>query len=123
MKTGSDADRRKADSATRALAAASPNLQWVAVQSFAYMGETDAAFALTDAWQSPAVIDTQDIAFLFSRSTESMRRDPRFMKLAARIGLVDYWLDSGHWPDFCRTEQLPYDCKEAALAASASAAK
>ena len=96
MKTASDADRRKADSAWHAVAADSPWLQWAAVQSLAWIGETDAAFALADAWQSPAAIDMQNTAFLFSRSIESMRRDPRFMKLAARIGLVDYWQSSGH---------------------------
>jgi hypothetical protein len=101
MKTGSDADRRKADSAQLALAVASPSLQWVTVLGFAYIDEIDAAFALTDAWQSPVAIDTQDTAFLFSRSTESIRREPRLMKLAARIGLVDYWQSTGHWPDFC----------------------
>jgi hypothetical protein len=33
------------------------------------------------------------------------------MRLAARIGLVDYWQASGHWPDFCGESGLPYDCK------------
>jgi len=31
--------------------------------------------------------------------------------LAARVGLVDYWRTSGHWPDFCFEPGLPYDCK------------
>ena len=42
------------------------------------------------------------------------------MPFAARIGLADYWLDSGHWPDFCTEERLSYDCKQAALAARAT---
>ena len=50
-----------------------------------------------------------------------VRADPRFMPLAARLGLVDYWLDTDQWPDFCATEKLPYDCKEAALAARVNA--
>jgi hypothetical protein len=33
------------------------------------------------------------------------------MRLAARLGLVDYWRSSGHWPDFCADPGLPYDCK------------
>jgi len=118
MKTASDADRRKAHSAWLALAADSPNLQWVAVQNLAWLGEADAAFALADAWQSPAVNDTQDTASLFSRYTESMRRDPRFMKLAARIGLVDYWQSTGHWPDFCADPKLAYDCRAEATRAT-----
>ena len=53
----------------------------------------------------------------------SVRADPRFMPFAEKIGRVDYWLDSGHWPDFCRIDKLPYDCKEAALAARANAVR
>jgi hypothetical protein len=39
----------------------------------------------------------------------ALRRDPRFTKLCARLGLVDYWRTSGHWPD-C-VEEVPYDFK------------
>ncbi len=61
--------------------------------------------------------------YLFYPRMRVLRADPRFMPLAARLGLVDYWLDAGQWPDFCTTEELPYDCKEAALAARAAATK
>ncbi len=40
-----------------------------------------------------------------------VRADPRFMPLAVRLGLADYWLDTDQWPDFCTTDKLPYDCK------------
>lgn len=41
--------------------------------------------------------------------------DPRFMTVAKRLRLVDYWRTSGKWPDFCFGPGLPYDCeKEAA---------
>jgi len=46
----------------------------------------------------------------------AFRRDPRFMPLAYRIGLVDYWMKDGHWPDFCAEPDLPYDCKQVAKA-------
>lgn len=36
-------------------------------------------------------------------------RNPRSMKVAARLGLTDYWRRSGKWPDFC--SEAPYDCK------------
>lgn len=42
------------------------------------------------------------------------RRDPRFMPLAVRAGLVDVWRVSGKWPDFCFEPDLPYDCKKEA---------
>lgn len=54
--------------------------------------------------------------FLFFPEMRSVRRDPRFMPLAARIGLVDYWLETDRWPDFCAEPDLPYDCKEIAHA-------
>lgn len=48
---------------------------------------------------------------LFRPSFAAVRADPRFMQVAARLGLVRYWRQTGYWPDFCRTEQLRYDCK------------
>ena len=54
---------------------------------------------------------------LFMPHFRSLRADPRFMRLALKMGLVDYWLETDRWPDFCREETLAYDCKTAALAA------
>lgn len=48
---------------------------------------------------------------LFRPEFISIRSDPRFMQIAARLGLVRYWRESGSWPDFCTSEQLKYDCK------------
>jgi hypothetical protein len=47
-----------------------------------------------------------------------MRQDPRFWAIAQRIGLVDYWRKSGHWPDFCAEPGM--DCRTAAAASSAA---
>jgi hypothetical protein len=33
-----------------------------------------------------------------------MREDIRFIPIVKRLGLVDYWRTSGHWPDFCAQE-------------------
>jgi hypothetical protein len=55
--------------------------------------------------------ETGGVSVLFGVGTSAMRRDPRFMPLAARLGLVDYWRSSGPWPDFCSEPGLPYDCK------------
>ena len=38
-----------------------------------------------------------------------MRSDPRFVLLCARLGLVQYWLSSGQWPDCA--DEVPYDFK------------
>jgi hypothetical protein len=42
----------------------------------------------------------QDTFYLTSPATIAMRRDPRFLPLVDRVGLLDYWR-SGRLPDFC----------------------
>jgi hypothetical protein len=50
-----------------------------------------------------------------------VRSDPRFMPLMRRAGLVQYWLETDRWPEFCDDPGLPYDCREEALRVSAAA--
>lgn len=47
-------------------------------------------------------------------SLQKFRQDRRFMEIAVRTGLVDFWRKSGKWPDFCFEPDLPYDCKKEA---------
>ena len=47
----------------------------------------------------------------------TFRYDPRFMRFVARTEVLDYWRSSGHWPDFCREPDLPYDCEAEAAKA------
>lgn len=44
---------------------------------------------------------------IFPKAFPALRNDPRFVKLAARLGLVEYWLTTQHWPDCA--EETPYD--------------
>lgn len=53
-------------------------------------------------------------AVLFRPQFKKFREDPRFLQLTHRAGLLDYWRNSGHWPDFCAEPDLPYDCKKEA---------
>jgi hypothetical protein len=46
--------------------------------------------------------------------TAALRRDPRFMTLANKFGLPQYWRSTGKWPDFCSDANLPYNCQQAA---------
>ena len=46
---------------------------------------------------------------LFTPANKQGRDDPRFVKLCARLGLVDYWLATDMWPD-C-VDEVPYDFK------------
>jgi len=55
-----------------------------------------------------------DPSLLFRPEFAPVRADPRFMKVAAGLGLVRYWRASGNWPDFCTSEVLKYDCKSEA---------
>lgn len=60
----------------------------------------------------PASADISQLAgVMFRPSLRKFRHDPRFMIVAKRIGLVDYWKQSGKWPDFCFDPEQPYDCK------------
>jgi hypothetical protein len=80
------------DSAFAMAFASFPRLKGVAP------AEEDAAWLanLTD----PATPLTAD-AYLASPALAAMRRDPRFLELADRAGLLSYWR-SGRLPDFCR---------------------
>jgi hypothetical protein len=64
----------------------------------------------------------EDLSFVdltFRSPTIGFWRDPRALIVAKRAGLVNYWRESGEWPDFCSAPNHPYDCKiEAAKIAS-----
>ena len=56
---------------------------------------------------------------MFRPTLSRLRQKPRFLQIAQRYGLLEYWRKSGNWPDFCFEPDLPYDCKaEAAKLAS-----
>jgi hypothetical protein len=88
-----------------------------AIEALSVLGFTDDAFAVAQRFTPRKV---EDSAFLFFTLTAPLRRDPRFMQLAARIRLVDYWRTSGHWPDFCSEPGLPYDCRSEATKVAGS---
>ena len=57
-------------------------------------------------------IDVESILVVaFRPALHNFRRDPRFMRVAQRLGLLDYWQKSGKWPDLCYEPDLPYNCK------------
>jgi len=61
--------------------------------------------------EDPALQPSVNRDELFRPEFAAVRADPRFMQVAARLGLVRYWRQTGYWPDFCRSERLKYDCK------------
>jgi len=53
--------------------------------------------------------DAYRTALLFQANMPELRNDARFPTLCARLGLVEYWIETQTWPD-CWSE-LPYDFK------------
>ena len=84
------------------------------------LGFVDDAVALMHYWD-PNPAGLQPNVWMFGPLTNNLRRDPRFMEVAARIKLVNYWQTSGHWPDYCSEPGLPYDCKAEAAKVLAAA--
>ena len=83
-----------------------------AVQALGQFHQTDAVFR----WL--AMVPTETLAeagyVLFRPYMADIRNDARFMAVAKRIGLIDYWQKTGKWPDYCSDPRLPYDCKKEA---------
>lgn len=71
-------------------------------------GRVDQAYQLLE---DPKFQPFIELDVLFRPDFASIRADPRFMQIAARLGLVRYWRESGYWPDFCINGQVRYDCK------------
>lgn len=46
-------------------------------------------------------------SLLFQAGMPELRNDPRFARLCARLGLVEFWTTTGKWPDCA--DQVPYD--------------
>jgi hypothetical protein len=49
------------------------------------------------------------VEFLFAPETAELRRDPRFPRLMAAIGLDEYW-DQHDWPDLCKRQRDTIVC-------------
>ena len=80
------------------------------LQALGTFGRVDEAFEVT----KPAVtLDSMMVSTetLFRAHMRPIRSDPRFIALAAKLGLLQYWEKTGVWADFCDEPQLPYNCK------------
>ncbi|HEX2592637.1 MAG TPA: winged helix-turn-helix domain-containing protein [Rhizomicrobium sp.] len=69
-------------------------------------GDVNGAYAVLEGRE----LKSRTTMFLFYPEMKAFRADPRFMALAERFGLVDYWRATHQWPDFCASEKLPYRC-------------
>ena len=88
-----------------------------AIQFAAFLGRVDTAFEIAQAYYfgegftpgpsrfSPVQggsYSSRRTYFLFKPSNANLRRDPRFDKLAERLGLKRYWAQAGVRPDYLR---------------------
>jgi TolB-like protein len=102
---------RNPDTAQRALAAARERLAKSGTVPLgtlcllAHLGLTGEAFSLVEKASFDALTapDSRSadvgLHILFSPPAAALRGDRRFTDLCARLGLVDYWTNSGRWPD------------------------
>src|SRR5262249_20223453 len=98
----------KIDDAIAAFDARDPSDEGQMLLALGSFGRVDQAYKLME---DPKFEPFIERANLFRPDFAGIRADPRFMRVAARLGLVRYWTKSGYWPDFCTTEKLRYDCK------------
>ena len=80
------------------------------LQTLAQFGRKDELFDLL--LKRPHV-DQSDLisGVIFRPAFREVQRDPRFIQVAANLGLLKYWRTADEWPDFCFQPDLPYDCK------------
>lgn len=78
-----------------------------AMSHLAALGLVDDAYALAQSHMTPLM----GLTTLFAPPAAALRQDPRFIAFTARLGLLDYWRQSGRWPEFCRQPGLPYSCE------------
>jgi DNA-binding winged helix-turn-helix (wHTH) protein/tetratricopeptide (TPR) repeat protein len=91
---------------TRKLPSAAPQR----LLALAQFDATNEAYSVLDQRDAvPAMLRSSEV--LFRPQFASFRRDARFPLLAAKLGLLQFWRDSGRWPDFCSDPGLTYDCK------------
>ncbi|MFZ4604005.1 MAG: winged helix-turn-helix domain-containing tetratricopeptide repeat protein [Caulobacterales bacterium] len=113
-------DRQHVDAWRGAFEAHIAKTGWVDVARLvfaAHLGLADDAYRALDVARLGPTGGVDDLigpdayrtALLFQANLPELRNDARFPRLCARLGLVDFWIGSGKWPD-CVSE-TPYDFK------------
>jgi len=118
--TGRAADREVAIRELRAAGLTGRIEPTLAIRGLAVLGATDTAFELMDHGRFDFAVDSGYAGFLLEPSMAAVRKDRRFWPVAARAGLVDYWLARGRWPEFCGGEILLARCRSEAAQAMRS---
>jgi DNA-binding winged helix-turn-helix (wHTH) protein/TolB-like protein len=84
------------------------------IMMLAGLGETKQAIEAAN-----SALDHQELQpwFLFTPVTQNLRQDPGFVPLASRLGLIQYWRETGRRPDFCTGRTASSECSPQLLAA------
>ncbi len=129
MRDASEASRRRPIEVARARFERTGLADFLQLQLAAKVGFSDEAhdIALRARFGPPGGkrdrmgFDAYKTLTLFDVWFSEFRRSPSFVKLCARCGLVEYWLETGQWPD-CVDEVAPYYDFKAECAAVAGGA-
>ena len=89
-----------------------PLRAWHIAAAFNRIGDSDRALKWLE--RAPKREAAYQWGVLFWPNATAMRRDPRFFKAMAELGLVADWRARGKWPDFCSDPKLRYDCRTSA---------
>lgn len=89
-----------------------PSSAWSTAAVMSRLGQVDRALVWLS--RAPRREAHNQWSLLFSAETAPLRRDARFFRAMAELGLVDIWLARGKWPDFCSERGLRYSCTQEA---------
>ena len=95
------------------------------ISTIFYLGAHDEAFKMIDQADFSHVFDpaapppggwiTESILFA-TGGDHPMVKDPRFIDYCKKLGLCEYWISSGRWPDVADDPSMPYDFRALASA-------
>ena len=75
--------------------------------------QNDELFETLMNWGKPDDLALLGVVY-FRPELRELRKEPRFLQVMKRAGLLDYWRTSGKWPDFCFYADMTYDCRKEA---------
>jgi hypothetical protein len=122
MRDDSTQSRRRPTEALRRQLERTGTIDFVTLSFAAEVGAADEVFQIAEqARFGPAGgerdamgFDAYRPNFLFHPMYPRFRSDPRFVRVCAKLGLVEYWLATGKWPDCA--DDVPYDFRRACAA-------
>jgi TolB-like protein/DNA-binding winged helix-turn-helix (wHTH) protein/tetratricopeptide (TPR) repeat protein len=89
-------------------------LHFYVAQLMAVSGFQDAALGLVERRIAAGDTLVRESGILLRPAFRKVRKDPAVMRLFEETGQLNYWIQTGNWPDYCDDPELPYDCGAAA---------